>query len=57
MTQLSEIQSIAQQVAEAISAALKIETEIVDETMTVYAYFNIKIDRIPVEESLGKKKC
>lgn len=57
MTQLSEIQSIAQQVAEAISAALKIETEIVDETMTVVAGTGKLKNRINKKEEGGVKEA
>lgn len=37
MSLLKEIQRTAQQVAEAISAVLQIETEIVDDEMTIIA--------------------
>ncbi|WP_257351061.1 sigma-54-dependent Fis family transcriptional regulator [Pseudalkalibacillus decolorationis] len=57
MTQLSEIQSIVQQVAEAISAALKIETEIVDETMTVVAGTGQLRERINSKEEGGTKEA
>jgi len=57
VTQLSEIQVIAQQVAEAISAALKIETEIVDETMTVVAGTGKLKSRINTKEEGGVKEA
>jgi transcriptional regulator with PAS, ATPase and Fis domain len=57
MTQLSEIQVLAQQVAEAISAALKIETEIVDETMLVVAGTGKLKRRINTKEEGGMKEA
>lgn len=57
MTQLSEIQSIVQQVAEAISAALKIETEIIDETMTVVAGTGKLKNRVNTKEEGGMKEA
>ncbi|MBM7646255.1 PAS domain S-box-containing protein [Scopulibacillus daqui] len=55
MTRLMGIQELAQQVADAISAALKIETEIIDETMTVVAATGQCKKRINTKEEYGEK--
>ncbi|MFC7392261.1 sigma 54-interacting transcriptional regulator [Scopulibacillus cellulosilyticus] len=55
MTRLMGIQELAQQVADAISAALKIETEIIDETMTVVAATGQCKNRINTKEEHGEK--
>src|SRR4051812_1852525 len=54
MNLLKEFQQIAQQVAEAISAALQIETEIVDETMTIIAGTGKYKSRINMKEEGGE---
>lgn len=54
MSYLKEIQSTAQQVAEAISVALRIETEIVDDTMTIIAGTGKYKDRINTKEEGGQ---
>lgn len=54
MILLKEFQQIAQQVAEAISAALQIETEIVDETMTIIAGTGKYKTRINMKEEDGQ---
>ncbi|MCC0566103.1 sigma 54-interacting transcriptional regulator [Brevibacillus borstelensis] len=54
MSLLREFQEITQQVAEAISAALQIETEIVDDTMTIIAGTGKYKDRINTKEEGGE---
>ena len=57
MTFLKGIQELVQQVADAISAALKVETEIIDETMTVMAGTGECRKRINTIEEGGKKEA
>ncbi|MFY0543637.1 sigma-54-dependent Fis family transcriptional regulator [Brevibacillus sp. H7] len=54
MSFLKEFQAVTQQVAEAISAALQIETEIVDDTMTIIAGTGKYKDRINAKEEGGQ---
>lgn len=54
MSLLREIQKTAQQVAEAISAALQIECEIVDDTMTIIAGTGKYKERINAKEEDGQ---
>ncbi|USG64587.1 sigma 54-interacting transcriptional regulator [Brevibacillus ruminantium] len=54
MSILREFQEITQQVAEAISAALQIETEIVDDTMTIIAGTGKYKERINLQEEDGQ---
>lgn len=54
MSLLREIQQTAQQVAEAISAALQIETEIVDDTMTIIAGTGKYHEKINTKEEGGQ---
>lgn len=56
MTFLQGIQELVQQIADAISAALKVETEIIDETMTVMAGTGECRKRINTIEEGGKKR-
>ncbi|WP_026677088.1 hypothetical protein [Fictibacillus gelatini] len=56
MTCLMEIQEITQQVEEAISTALKVETEIVGETITVVAGTGKLKKRINTKEEGGQRK-
>ncbi|RJS61382.1 sigma 54-interacting transcriptional regulator [Bacillus sp. PK3_68] len=57
MTFLQGIQELVQQIADAISAALKVETEIIDETMTVMAGTGECRKRINTIEEGGKKEA
>ncbi|KMY52870.1 transcriptional regulator [Bacillus sp. FJAT-27231] len=57
MTFLKGIQELVQQIADAISAALKVETEIIDETMTVMAGTGECRKRINTIEEGGKKEA
>ncbi|NGQ95713.1 sigma 54-interacting transcriptional regulator [Brevibacillus sp. SYP-B805] len=54
MSLLKEVQPLAQQVAEAISAALQVETEIVDDTMTIIAGTGKYRERINTKEEGGQ---
>ncbi|MGC5325488.1 sigma-54-dependent Fis family transcriptional regulator [Brevibacillus sp. SYSU BS000544] len=54
MSYLKDIQATAQQVAEAISVALRIETEIVDDTMTIIAGTGKYKERINTKEEGGQ---
>lgn len=54
MSGLIQIQSTAQDVAKAISAALSIEVEIVDDQLTIVAGTGIYKDRIGQKEELGQ---
>ncbi|MGE5701965.1 MAG: GAF domain-containing protein, partial [Clostridia bacterium] len=57
MSFLKEIQQTAQQVAEAISAALQIETEIVDDSMTIIAGTGKYHKKINTKEEGGQKEA
>ncbi|KRF60618.1 transcriptional regulator [Bacillus sp. Soil768D1] len=57
MTLLIGIQALVQQVADVISSALKVETEIIDETMTVMAGTGECRKRINTIEEGGKKEA
>ncbi|GAB7388902.1 sigma 54-interacting transcriptional regulator [Bacillaceae bacterium] len=57
MSHLLQIQPMVQQVAEAISAALKVETEIVDETLTVVAGTGKYRKRVNTKEEGGVKEA
>ncbi|MBU8879277.1 sigma 54-interacting transcriptional regulator [Bacillus sp. FJAT-29790] len=57
MTFLKGIQELVQQVADVISTALKVETEIVDETLTVMAGTGECRNRINTKEEGGKKEA
>ncbi|WP_203362736.1 sigma 54-interacting transcriptional regulator [Bacillus sp. REN10] len=57
MTFLKGIQELVQQVADAISAALKVEAEIIDESMTVIAGTGECRKRINTIEEDGKKEA
>ncbi|GLY12485.1 ATPase AAA [Bacillus badius] len=57
VTFLQGIQELVQQVADAISAALKVEAEIVDETMTVMAGTGECRKRVNTIEEGGKKEA
>ncbi|WP_400162007.1 sigma 54-interacting transcriptional regulator [Brevibacillus sp. TJ4] len=54
MSLLAQFQEMTQQVAEAISAALQIETEIVDDQMTIIAGTGIYKKRINSQEEFGQ---
>lgn len=54
MSILRDFQEITQQVAEAISAALQVETEIVDDTMTIIAGTGKYKERINLQEEGGE---